>query len=317
MNKRKLLTLTVIFCVIIQSLSFSVQAININTVTNPQYNSPELDLSDLTLQDLAEMSADEYHYLCQEFDRVYDPFGDYAERHQQNENDTISPRWISGEGSSNLDDYIAGTHTKITVQAMVILQNDGKLWCETALEAVVVALTLSIASDEPDRNAITFAGHFYNPETEKNYLNLTTPTAKTFAVSHYDNAIEADEITEALDEIGRCLHFVQDIHVPHHTALVTVTNPSHSAFENHANDNIDTYLEGITTTPNSRYNSINSKTMAEIMNRYAYYSYNRIEYVNDVDNQAQWDTIAENCVQRAASVSAAILYKFSCETSIV
>lgn len=315
---KKILCFLIVIILCMSCLSISSAAI----VTDEENTemSQQIDLSQYTLEELCSMSAEDYYELCNAYDRIYDPFGDYEERNSQSENENTMTRWLSESGTPGDDDYIPGSHAKITAQAMLILQNDGRLWCNDPVEAVTVTILLSIASEKPDQNAVTYVGHFYNPETEKNYMGMTSPTAKTFAVYHYDNAIDESVVDVSLDEIGRCLHFVQDIYVPHHTALVIGTNLSHTKFEKYASDRLDTYLSGAVSTPVSTYNYVNNISMGEVMRQYAQYSYARIGYVDEVDeinDNTSCPAVALSCTQLAAKLSAAVLYKYSRNTNLV
>lgn len=317
---KKLIITIVVITLFINMFSISSNAVVAGDDAISLNNS--LDLSQYTLEDLCNMTSEEYYQLCQDFDRIYDPFGDYAERHEtSNSANEISPLWMSSRDDPATDDYVPGTHAMITAQAMLILQNDNRLWCDTALEAVVTTLTLSLASEVPDSNAALFLGHFYNPDSEENYLGTKTPTAKTFAKLHYDNATSTSSVETALDEIGRCLHFVQDISVPHHTALITAVNPSHSAFEAFANSHIEEYMAGVPNAAGSTYNYVNSLEIGQVIREYSYYSLSKINYVDEEDeideNNANCIAVARGCTQFAAKLSAAILYKFSQNTTLV
>ena len=91
------------------------------------------------------------------------------------------------EGGQSDARFVSGgidhTHQYIVANALLVLGNDIGLGMFTNTDYVD---TLMISADWPDRlgnetDAGTFAGHFYDPDTEKNWLGQTIPTAKTRA----------------------------------------------------------------------------------------------------------------------------------------
>ena len=92
------------------------------------------------------------------------------------------------------------THEKITIQALAELETylnkyeHGAACLGEGQDPVTFIFDLVIASALPDRvrNGVVkdqaFAGHFYNPETGKNTLGQTSPTAKTNAISEWNAA---------------------------------------------------------------------------------------------------------------------------------
>ena len=124
-----------------------------------------LDLSQYSLEDIAAMSAEEYRALLRDFERVYDPFDTYetdpimAEEEQEPQ---IAPRWASGD-IKNGEYTEEGSHEIISAQALNVLVNDQGVFTDSALEVLVVCLTISLASLLPDTKEVgfLFAGHFY------------------------------------------------------------------------------------------------------------------------------------------------------------
>ena len=59
--------------------SFAEQENTYGGIDMSNYSKSELDLSQFTLEDIMNMSAEEYGALVREFERVYDPYGTYVE----------------------------------------------------------------------------------------------------------------------------------------------------------------------------------------------------------------------------------------------
>ena len=299
-----------------------------------QYTDSELDLTQYTMDDIVNMTAEEYLYLVAEFERVYDPYNSYVERDINTGNlsnlsmeETISPRWTSGDIED--DEYTEeGSHEYISSVACVILNNDTGFFADNTVANVVIALSISLASllpDKDDRGTIPylFDGHFYDPDTKTNYHGDTTNTAKTNASANYKKAIEAakdDDMAKAYEYLGRCLHYVQDANEPHHAANVHALDGfyglSHSAFENHAFENQGTYLENYNTITEENYTNATSWTIAKITHVGAGRGKAMIEYVRDITNKDDWDVYAEKSMKNAARYSTMVLYKFGSHNSV-
>lgn len=202
---------------------------------------------------------------------------------------------------------------------MSIMMSEKGNWQGTFAELLDEISIVSIASAKPDKNTLIFAGHFYDPDTEKNYLQATSPTCKTWAVSHYNSAISKEgknKHSDALDEIGRALHFLQDACEPHHAANVTATNPSHSAFETYVNNSIDN-LSLVSTVSNSMYQTAYNNDVGYFVRLSAWVAKPYINSVNDKDNTSSWFSTAQSCVNLAVIRSAALLYKFERESGLI
>lgn len=143
-------------------------------------------------------------------------------------------------------------HQYIVAEALIILSNNqgnsrfnGELNSEILLEA----------TDWPDKlgNEMdfgTFSGHFYNPDTSKNWLGQTSPIARTRAEAYYQKAAKAYQTGDmqlAMSNLGKGTHYVSDLNEPHHVVNLTAINSNHSAFEKYVDDNRKYYpIEGNT-----------------------------------------------------------------------
>lgn len=110
-----------------------------------------------------------------------------------------------------------------------------------------------------DETEGAFKYHFYNPVTRKNFNGGRT-SALTKIIEHYNKAIELNfkKDIKSIEELGRALHFIQDICTPVHTYYEDTTDAinrlsQHQSFEKHVdnliktNSKIDEMLNNIPT----------------------------------------------------------------------
>lgn len=319
-------------------LMLSIIPINVFAIENDsyggidisQYTDSELDLTQYTMDDIINMTAEEYLDLVAEFERVYNPYNSYVETETESENlsmmsiedEMVSPQWTSGTIKDG-EWTETGCHEYITSVACVILKNDKGFFTDQAAAAVVIMLSISLASLLPDKDETSgiFAGHFYNPETGKSFNGSTSNTAKNNAVNHYNaavNAANAGAMDQAYEHLGRCLHYVQDVNVPHHAANVISTGPlsSHSQFEDFAFENMETYLGSYSSISSSYYTTANNSTIASLTHNAAVSAKSKIENVNSIFDKTKWETNARDCLKSAARYSAMVMYKFSRVSSV-
>lgn len=326
-------------------LAFSIVPINASAFSEnlyggievSLYQNSELDLSQYTPEDICQMTNEEYLALVREFERVYDPYDSYVpvennELNYSNElvgDGYVSPTWTSGE-FKNGEWVEAGSHELITAYACTILSNDKGFYAKDATAVVVIMLSISLASMMPDKDEdgafpFKFVGHFYDPETEKNYLRQKNNTAKTNAIAHYNAAISAansGDMTTAYEKIGRCLHYIQDANVPHHAANIHAFHipygASHLEFEGVAFSRIDRHLASFTSIASSHYSRALSMGVSNILREGAVSAKNSIDSVKDVQNidNQEWDRVIKNSLHRSAMYSAMVLYKFGKVNSV-
>ena len=119
------------------------------------------------------------------------------------------------------------THQYIVANALKILSNDKG---NSAFNGELNSSILMEATDWPDKlgnetDAGTFAGHFYDPDTGKNWLGQKSPTARTRAESYFQaavNAYRAGDVQLAMSNLGKGTHYVSDLNEPHHASNLTV-----------------------------------------------------------------------------------------------
>ena len=118
------------------------------------------------------------------------------------------------------------THQYIVANVLSILNNDkGNGIFNDELNAGI----LMEATDWPDKlgnetDYGTFSGHFYDPDTGKNWLGQSSPMAQTRAESYYQNAVtiyKLGDVSAAMDFLGKGTHYVSDMNEPHQASNLT------------------------------------------------------------------------------------------------
>ncbi|MBQ4103563.1 MAG: hypothetical protein IJC90_03780 [Clostridia bacterium] len=314
---KKIVSLLLVLVMALGSLSLSCFAVeeekDVFDINN--YTDRELDLTNYTLDDLSEMTPEEYTQLIRDFERVYDPFDSYEETVTET---TTNPnaRWTTGTINSAGEYTEEGCHEYITSIACLVLLNDKGFFANNATGAVVITLYISLASLLPDQDEIgltPFAGHFYNPKTGRNYALSKTNVAPKNAQEHYTNAInemKAGNQDVAFEELGRCLHYVQDLCVPHHAANITFLNASHTAFEEYAFEHAEEFIGDCETIHRLSYSENATKTVEKLAHNAAFTAYQYKDCVNDIDNQGSWRKYANLSLENAVDYSAVVMYQF-------
>lgn len=317
--------LSVVFIfLLVSEKSFAISG-NHQGYNKPSQNPTEkLDLSQYTLDDILKMSADEYMSLVKEFEKTYDPFNSYDSTEETQENksdDMVSPLWTSGKIED--DKWIEeGCHEYITSVACVILANDKGFFSNNDWDRLYIVLSISVASLLPDRDEVgtpLFEGHFYDPDTGKSYSNSISNTAKVNATAQYNMAVAAanrGDMGAAYEHIGRCLHYVQDVNVPHHSANITALNPAHRSFEQFAFNNQESYLSEYESISSGNYSNATTMSVGEITHLAASNSKPMSSQVNNILNKSMWNHVAGACMRNSARYSAIVLYKFSRVSSV-
>lgn len=284
----------------------------------------KFDIENVTWEDIMTMSNSDFRKLLSDFERVYDPFGTYETNPiTQDESGWydwgVQPYWTSGQK----DMSETGSHELITARACGILLDDKGFWGDNRNGSILVALTLSLASIIPDRDADLgvkdlYRGHFYDPDTEKNFAGSKTNTAKTNAVKFYNPAKSQGISNEDFyKSVGCMLHYIQDACEPHHAANYYVPKyMSHKYFEEFADENLNTYIDSVTTISNSVYNDRLNKSVGTIVEDSATIGKSYIDLVDNTLNKTHWGTVAKNTTRLAVIQSAAVLYKLSIEANI-
>lgn len=152
-----------------------------------------------------------------------------------------------------------------------------------------------------------------------NYSNSISNTAKVNATAQYNMAVAAanrGDMDAAYEHIGRCLHYVQDVNVPHHSANITALNPAHRSFEQFAFNNQESYLSEYESISSGNYSNATTMSVGEITHLAASNSKPMSSQVNNILNKSMWNHVAGACMRNSARYSAIVLYKFSRVSSV-
>lgn len=202
-----------------------------------------------------------------------------------------------------------GSHEAITAAAILIMNNDIGFFCEDSASAVAAILTLALASILPDKyeSAIGFKGHFYHGLYHFNYLGQVFNTALTNVRTHYAAALLAVELGDkdnAIKEIGKALHYIQDVSEPHYASniIAGMKNNVHGVFEAYVDVRVDDYLEGLNSsygykfenTPLTfNYDIAYLKDEKYLVDGAASIAYEYRDKVVDIADKSQWDSVGK------------------------
>lgn len=282
----------------------------------------KFDINNYTIEDLQNMNLDERRDLLYKFINEYNPYG--LKELNSNYYNRAQPLWQSGA-----EDNLA-THELITMQALLCFINDYGFYNINGTEALAVTLTLAAASGLPDKDEIgnTFAGHFYDPDTQKNWAGSKTNTAKTNAQSHYNNAynklktnvnmsVNSAEFAYVLEELGRALHYIQDASQPHHANNKVAIITNHSDYEKYVDGKINSYIGNIESTPKYYYSDASRYTVANYTHNAAVVVKPFYDSIKHNNNKTYWDLLGTAATQSATYYSSGVIYKLfnSCGAS--
>lgn len=315
---KKVISLLLTVILLLCSFSFIVPAYAAD------FTKADLDLSQYTMDDLMNMSAEEYRALLRDFERVYDPFGTYdTDPIMKDVEATSEPEIMPVWGSGKPEKDKTGSHEMIAAQALNVLANDKGIFSSDALQVIVICLTISLAAIKPDTDErgsfpFYFEGHFYHAYDGDSYTGSTTNTALTNCRKHFNQAVSAAKSGNddmAYMEIGMALHYIQDAGEPHHAANITGANVAHTSFENYIDKRIDTYVNLRTTLSgflsNYSYSTVQSNSVDYYVKGISKIAYGYRDQVNNALNQTKWDNVARMTVPNAIAFSAVLLYKFA------
>lgn len=210
------------------------------------------------------------------------------------------------------------THQYIISNALVILSNDHG---NSAFNGELNSAILLEATDWPDKlgnetDAGTFAGHFYDPDSGKNWMGQKSPTARTRAESYFQKAVEAYRAGDeqlAMSNLGKGTHYVSDLNEPHHASNLTAINSNHSEFEKYVDKNRKSYSIDGNTFNSSVYEAAVKTATGDLM----YSAAKKAKgLASAAQNENTYDTAARQSVQHAIQTVTQYMYKFGKEVGI-
>lgn len=240
-----------------------------------------------------------------------------------NGSDELYGEGVPLEHGVNPDDRFSSggydhTHQYILANALTILNNDqGTSSFNTELNAAI----LLEATDWPDKlgnetDFGTFAGHFYDPDTGKNWMGQSSPTARTRAESYFTAAIDAynsGNVQLAMSNLGKGTHYVSDLNEPHHASNLTAINSNHSTFESYVDENRQLYNIDDNTFPSNIYNSAENTNVGELLYSAAKHAKG---LATAAQNESTYASAGEQSVKYAIQTVTQYMYKFGKEVGM-
>lgn len=208
------------------------------------------------------------------------------------------------------------THQYIVANALRILNNDKG---NTILNSN--ADTICEYTDWPDilgneTDYGTYAGHFYDPDTGKNWLGKSDKTARTRAELYFNSAVasyKAGDIDKAMQNLGKGTHYVSDLNEPHHASNLTAVNSNHTEFENYVDKHRAEYKITGNKFDSSIYDDAVSRDVGDIMYSAAK---NAKAIVGEAQDKELYDIAGQKSVQNAITTVTEYIYKFGTQVNI-
>lgn len=214
--------------------------------------------------------------------------------------------------------FATDTHEYVTKVSLGIVEDVHDDHCKDFYNGVV-AQTIEKFSTQPDidENNGLFKWHYYNPITGKNFVKGDV-TALTKFNEHYNSAImnyNKNNYQKTWDELGRAIHFLEDINTPVHTNSQDVLDATsylsfHVKFESYISS-IQKGVEATMKLDDFSYFRDNSTT--QIAKKHANMSADNFYSLHK--NLETEETIAKNSLSNAQKCVAGVLYKFYTDVS--
>ena len=217
----------------------------------------------------------------------------------------ISPQWSSGDK----DVATPGTHGYITQVAYDLLRDEKNAAYSFYSGQRTNLIRGSVLPDKDETQGILFLWHFYGLDGKS--WDGSSVTAYTKCIEHYNDAVDlyyAGSKASAMEELGRALHYLQDVNVPHHAMNVTAIHigNNHSSFESEVEEDKESYA--VTGFNQSVYTDADY-SLGTIID-------DRAEIARDwyddasSSNRSDRNRAAGACVRNSQRATATVLYKF-------
>lgn len=242
-----------------------------------------------------------------------------------NGSDDIYGEGVPIEHGTNPDERFSSggadhTHKYIVANALIILSND-RGNSNSTFNGELNSSILMEATDWPDKlgnetDTGTFAGHFYDPDSGKNWLGQTSPTARTRVESYFKSAVDAyrsGDVQLAMSNLGKGIHYVSDLNEPHHASNLTAVNSNHSAFEKYVDKNRKSYTIAGNLFSESVYTTALNTSTGDLMYSAAKQAKS---LVGSAQNESMYESVARQSIQHAIQTVTQYMYKFGKEVGI-
>lgn len=243
-----------------------------------------------------------------------------SEKHESSKNRKMNKEYgtlyrsSGGTKQALIGGVLTKTHTYILKQALAILENDKGPSCLTEEKYATILL---VYTDWPDRigretDCVSWAGHFYNPETNTNYKGNMTPTALSRAVEHFNNAIkkyQAGEYIKAVEALGKGTHYVGDLNEPHHASNITAVKVGHRHinFEKYADEHCKEFYFENDTIDGHYYEQAKKLPIGHILKQAAWFGHN---FLDKAEERNTFHEAADATIKNSIISVVQYIYKF-------
>lgn len=201
------------------------------------------------------------------------------------------------------------THQYLTARALSILTDDkGYDISKPLYDYCDILLKGSDSPDIDENSGYTFMHHFYDPHTDTGLFN-TKITAKTKFIEHTNKALKLykEDKEASIEELGRALHYLEDINQPFHAANLTVLTSNHYSFEEYVDKNRSLFK----ATTNNQYDLYKNLIFEEYLNQIAYdCAINSYQYVDILKDKKTFYTVSMELIPYTQKQAANFLYRF-------
>lgn len=223
--------------------------------------------------------------------------------------DFISPQGKFASGGPN------ESHQTFARQALKILSNDKGAEVAKPLNDYSNIILEYVDKPDKDEREYAFAQHFYNPYTYRNFLPSSLQASSITAWSKFDfhlkNSIKNynKNRTYSMQELGRALHFLEDVNVPHHAANLVAVLSTHSQYEKYINKYNGTFLIE-SSLDYDKYSDSNFESFSRLLfDECAKYAYSYKDLANSLDKD-NWDIAAKATIKKAQENIPALFYRY-------
>lgn len=209
------------------------------------------------------------------------------------------------------------SHQLFAKQSFKILEKEKGLLAVSAYSGYKDVLFEYCDMPDKDEKDYVFAYHFYDPYTKKNFLpgmmyKQSKITALTKFNQHMENAVYNFKLNKELSiqELGRAIHYLEDVNVPHHASNQIAGVSSHTQYEKYISENNSLFFVNSSNNSYAKYSNLNFKDFYNSIfdecakNAYSYRA------VGKSYEKEEWKRVATPTLKLAQENIAALLYRF-------
>jgi len=310
-------------------------------MTDEQIAALSQEQSDATLNKMAQLFQDGEKQALDEylsslgFATTYEEYADQQGWNEEEQPDTepsIQPMWQSDYDSKEPDKQCHEALTNVGFLVYVLARNElfngGSIGFQLA-DLHLLSKESAWPDKDPSSRLTLFETHFYDPDTVTNWKGSSVTTARDSAINHYRDAIKkyySGDRNGAIKVLAHCIHYVQDVAVPHHAAnkvsIPLIDSYNHAGFEEFASrmmlDGQYTWdIESSDYFNLGYYNTWVSSSIGTSVHNIASTAKQYIDMVTDKDNAAGQLFIAYGMLGYSMCNTSGVLYKFAKEVGMI